>query len=101
MIGTTERWGIAAGRTLPLHIWANSKGRLRGKGNGDFREGRPPSPPSRVKGSHVPFTKEMYEFWDRQLRPLGYKLKVQIIDFPRDAGRYRHHPEMDVSRSGD
>jgi len=26
--------------------------------------------------------KEMYEFWDRQLRPLGYKLKVQIIDFP-------------------
>ena len=27
-------------------------------------------------------SKEMYEFWDRQLRPLGYKLKVQIIDFP-------------------
>ena len=26
--------------------------------------------------------KEMYEFWDRKLRPLGYKLKVQIIDFP-------------------
>jgi tRNA A37 threonylcarbamoyltransferase TsaD len=26
--------------------------------------------------------KEMYEFWARQLRPLGYKLKVQIIDFP-------------------
>lgn len=26
--------------------------------------------------------KEMYEFWDRQLRPLGYKLKVQILDFP-------------------
>jgi hypothetical protein len=26
--------------------------------------------------------KEMYEFWDRQLRPLGYKLKVQIVDFP-------------------
>jgi hypothetical protein len=26
--------------------------------------------------------KEMYEFWDRQLRTLGYKLKVQIIDFP-------------------
>ncbi len=26
--------------------------------------------------------KEMYEFWDRQLRPLGYTLKVQIIDFP-------------------
>jgi hypothetical protein len=26
--------------------------------------------------------KEMYEFWDRQLRPLGYKLRVQIIDFP-------------------
>jgi hypothetical protein len=26
--------------------------------------------------------KEMYEFWARQLRPLGYKLKVQIVDFP-------------------
>jgi hypothetical protein len=26
--------------------------------------------------------KEMYEFWVRQVRPLGYKLKVQIIDFP-------------------
>lgn len=26
--------------------------------------------------------KEIYEFWDRQLRPLGYKLRIQIIDFP-------------------
>jgi hypothetical protein len=26
--------------------------------------------------------KEMYEFWDRQLRPRGYKLRVQIVDFP-------------------
>ena len=26
--------------------------------------------------------KEMYEFWDRQLRPLGYKVKFQIVDFP-------------------
>jgi hypothetical protein len=26
--------------------------------------------------------KEMYEFWDRQLRPLGYKLRFQIVDFP-------------------
>ena len=26
--------------------------------------------------------KELYDFWHRQLRPLGYKLKVQIIDFP-------------------
>ena len=26
--------------------------------------------------------KEIYEFWDRQLRPRGYKLKVQIVDFP-------------------
>ena len=26
--------------------------------------------------------KEMYEFWDRQLRPLGYKLRFQIIDWP-------------------
>jgi hypothetical protein len=26
--------------------------------------------------------KELYEFWYRQLRPLGYKLRVQIVDFP-------------------
>jgi len=26
--------------------------------------------------------KEIYEFWNRCLRPLGYRLKVQIIDFP-------------------
>ena len=26
--------------------------------------------------------KELYEFWDRQLRPLGYKIKYQIVDWP-------------------
>jgi molybdopterin-biosynthesis enzyme MoeA-like protein len=26
--------------------------------------------------------KEMYEFWERQLRSHGYKLRVQIVDFP-------------------
>lgn len=26
--------------------------------------------------------KELYDFWDKQLRPLGYKLRCQIIDFP-------------------
>ena len=26
--------------------------------------------------------KEMYEFWQKHLRPRGYKLKVQIVDFP-------------------
>ena len=26
--------------------------------------------------------KELYDFWARQLRPLGYKLRVQIVDFP-------------------
>jgi hypothetical protein len=26
--------------------------------------------------------KEMYEFWYRRLRPLGYKLRVQIVDWP-------------------
>jgi len=26
--------------------------------------------------------KEMYEFWNRQLRPLGYKLRFQLIDWP-------------------
>lgn len=34
--------------------------------------------------------KEIYEFWHRRLRPLGYKLRVQIIDFaggvPGDVG---------------
>jgi hypothetical protein len=26
--------------------------------------------------------KELFEFWNRQLRPLGYKLRFQIVDFP-------------------
>jgi len=26
--------------------------------------------------------KELFDFWNRQLRPLGYKLRCQIIDFP-------------------
>jgi hypothetical protein len=34
--------------------------------------------------------KEIYEFWHRQLRPLGYKMRVQIVDFaggvPGDIG---------------
>src|SRR5215216_2315348 len=34
--------------------------------------------------------KEMYEFWDRQLRPLGYRLRFQVVDFsggiPGDIG---------------
>jgi hypothetical protein len=34
--------------------------------------------------------REIYEFWDRCLRPLGYKLRVQIVDFsggvPGDVG---------------
>jgi hypothetical protein len=34
--------------------------------------------------------REVYEFWDRQLRPLGYRLRVQVIDFssgvPGDIG---------------
>jgi len=34
--------------------------------------------------------KEIYEFWDRQLRPLGYRLRVQVVDFsggvPGDIG---------------
>ena len=34
--------------------------------------------------------KEIYEFWHRRLRPLGYKLRVQIVDFsggvPGDVG---------------
>ena len=34
--------------------------------------------------------KEIFEFWNRQLRPLGYKLRVQVVDFsggvPGDIG---------------
>jgi hypothetical protein len=34
--------------------------------------------------------REIYEFWHRRLRPLGYKLRVQIVDFsggvPGDVG---------------
>jgi len=34
--------------------------------------------------------KEIYEFWHRQLRPLGYKMRVQIVEFaggvPGDVG---------------
>lgn len=26
--------------------------------------------------------KEMFDFWDRQLRPLGYKIRFQIVDWP-------------------
>ncbi len=26
--------------------------------------------------------KELYAFWDRKLRPLGYRLRVQVLDFP-------------------
>jgi hypothetical protein len=26
--------------------------------------------------------KELYEFWQKQLKPRGYKLRFQIIDFP-------------------
>ena len=26
--------------------------------------------------------REMYDFWARQLKPLGYKLQFQIVDFP-------------------
>src|SRR5262245_7380889 len=27
--------------------------------------------------------KEIYQFWARQLRPKGYKLRCQIVDFPQ------------------
>ncbi len=34
--------------------------------------------------------KEMYQFWDRHLRPLGYRIRVQVVDFsdgvPGDIG---------------
>jgi hypothetical protein len=28
--------------------------------------------------------KEMYDFWDRHLRPLGYRIRVQVVDFSGD-----------------
>jgi len=44
-------------------------------------------------GWHTTLTgipKEIYEFWDRRLRPLGYRLRVQVVDFssgvPGDIG---------------
>ncbi|NVO13439.1 MAG: hypothetical protein HXX10_05320 [Rhodoplanes sp.] len=27
--------------------------------------------------------KELYEFWHTHMRPRGYRLKVQVVDFPR------------------
>jgi hypothetical protein len=27
--------------------------------------------------------KEMYKFWEQHLRPLGYRVRVQIVDFPQ------------------
>jgi hypothetical protein len=34
--------------------------------------------------------KELYEFWERQLKPRGYKIKFQVVDFsggvPGDIG---------------
>ena len=26
--------------------------------------------------------KEMYQFWDRHLRPRGYKIRIGYVDFP-------------------
>ena len=28
--------------------------------------------------------KEIYLFWERRLRPLGYKIRYEIVDFPND-----------------
>jgi hypothetical protein len=28
--------------------------------------------------------REMHEFWDRHLRPLGYRIRVQVVDFSGD-----------------
>jgi hypothetical protein len=33
-------------------------------------------------GTLTGIPKEIYEFWGRQLRPLGYKLQFQVIEFP-------------------
>ena len=42
------------------------------------------------EGTLTGIPKEIYEFWQRCLQPLGYKLRVQIVDFaggvPGDIG---------------
>jgi hypothetical protein len=42
------------------------------------------------EGTLTGIPKEIYEFWRRHLQPLGYKLRVQIVDFsggvPGDVG---------------
>jgi len=44
--------------------------------------------------------KELYEFWERQLKPRGYKIKFQVVDFfRRGAGRHRHNAEVGLSGS--
>ena len=37
-----------------------------------------PDWPSSLEG----FAKKAYEYYDKEMRPLGYKLRVEIIDFP-------------------
>lgn len=34
------------------------------------------------EGTLTGLPKEMYDFWHRQLRPLGYTCQFQIVDFP-------------------
>ena len=42
--------------------------------------------------------KEMYEFWERQLRPRGYKIGFLIVDWPGGtSGRCGDHLEMGLS----
>src|SRR5262245_11389621 len=37
-----------------------------------------PDWPSSLEG----FAKKAYEYYDKEMRPLGYKLRVEILDFP-------------------
>ena len=43
--------------------------------------------------------KEMYSFWDRHLRPIGYKIRVQVVDFSGGVPGDIAHAEMGLNKS--
>ena len=43
--------------------------------------------------------KEMYSFWDRHLRPIGYKIRVQVVDFSSGVPGDIAHAEMGLNKS--
>ena len=37
---------------------------------------------------------QIYQLWENYSRPRGYKLKVQIVNFPDGLPGHRHNPEL-------